>query len=33
MCNLLKDKIKKYRENVGVLNFDFPETKILLDED
>ncbi len=33
ISNLLKDKIKRYREKAGVLNFDFPETKILLDED
>jgi len=33
LSNLLKDKIKRYREWVWVLNFDFPETKILLDED
>ena len=33
LSNLLKDKITKYRNLIGVLNFEFPETKILLDDD
>lgn len=33
LCNKLKQKITNYRESVWVLNFDFPETKIILDDD
>ena len=33
LSNLLKSKITKYRNGVWVLNFEFPETKILLDKD
>jgi len=32
-ANILKEKIKNYRESKGVLNFDFPETKIILDKE
>lgn len=32
-ANILKAKITEYRENIWVLNFDFPETKIKLDEE
>ena len=33
ISDILKYRIKTYREWVGVLNFDFPETKILLDDE
>ena len=33
LSNLLKSKITRYRNGVWVLNFEFPETKILLDKD
>ncbi len=33
ISNELKEKITKYRNNNWILNFDFPETKILLDND
>ena len=33
ISNELKEKITKYREQNGVLNFDFPETKIELDNE
>ncbi|MFK7780683.1 MAG: ribonuclease R [Candidatus Gracilibacteria bacterium] len=33
IANSLKEKITKYRQELGVLNFDFPETKIILDEE
>jgi ribonuclease R len=32
-ANELKEKITRYRESTWVLNFDFPETKIILDLD
>jgi len=33
IANELKQKITRYRESKWVLNFDFPETKIILDEE
>lgn len=33
ISNELKEKITKYKNSIWVLNFDFPETKILLDDE